>query len=673
MSRLLLLSVASWVVLASAAQSQDRDPPTEEVDDVVVTASPLGSSQRATAIATAVMDEQALAVAPAAGIGDLLGGTPGLRSSSFAPGASRPVIRGLSGPRVQVLTNGVGLIDASSISPDHQVASDGAGSERIEIVRGPSTLIYGGAAIGGVVNILDGRIPDQSPDGRWEGRVSSQVSSVDEGLSIGGRANVGVGPFVLHFDGVRRETDDYRIPAPAMSERLANAEGLLREPTSTQPNSASRLESWGVGGSYIGDWGFAGLSYVDTRSTYGVVAEPTAFISLQQRRYDLRGRYDLDGGPLQSVRASFGQADYTHTEFEDTGIPGTVFASDGWESRVDLMQRRRGGWTGAVGFQALRRHFSAIGDEAYVPSSDISERGLYVVQRLDLDRLGFEGGLRFDQRSLEATPLATATLSSPTFDNWSASASVSYRPIEGLFLGASLSRNARAPSEVELFADGLHIATAAYEQGDPTLDSEIATTLEATIHVYRGRLTGDLHLYASRYDGFIDARDTGGIWTVAEDGETETFPIFAYVQTGADFRGFEAELAYDLWTDGNRTLTLEGAADLVRAETDLGPAARIPPYSLTGRVRYASGPVDAHLEVRRVGTQTDVADFELPTDGYTLVNVFGAWRPLGEDGATLFAEVRNLFDTEAREHASFLKDIAPMPGRNVRLGVSYSF
>lgn len=669
----LMTTVAAFALGPHPVAAQDTTQPPDVVDDVVVTATPYGTSQRATTVATTVIDQDQLAVAPSAGIGDLLSGTPGLRSSAFAPGASRPVIRGLSGPRVQVLTNGVGLIDASSISPDHQVASDPAESGRIEIIRGPSTLIYGGAAIGGVVNIMDGRIPEQAPDPRLEGQMSTQVSSVDQGLSVGGHANLGLGRFVLHVDGMRRETDDYQIPAPALSRRLAQAEGLTRVETAVLPNSASRVESWGVGGSYVGDTGFFGLSYVDTRSTYGVVAEPTVFIQLQQRRYDLRGQYDFAGGPFRSVRAAYGHADYTHTEFEDVAVPGTVFASNGWEARTDLIQRQRGGWNGAIGLQALNRHFQATGEEAYVPTTSITERGGYVVQRLDLGRFGFEGGLRFDQRRLEATPLGSLTPLSLSFDNWSASGSISYRPVRGVFLGISLARNARAPSEVELFADGLHVATAAYERGDPSLRNEEVTTLEGTLHLDRGRLSGDLHIYASHYDGFIDARDTGTNVSVTDGGHTETFPVFAYVQTGADFRGFEAQAAYEVWQDGDRQLALEGSADLVKADTDLGPAARIPPYSVTARLRYGSDPVDAHLEVRHVGTQTDIAAFELPTDGYTLVNLFGAWRPSGETGLTLFAEARNLFNAEAREHVSFLKDIAPMPGRNVRLGVTYRF
>lgn len=659
----------SALAFASAANAQTpQDPAGDEVEDVIVTGAPFGISARATTIATTVLDEEELASAPAVSLGDLVNGLPGIRSTDFAPGASRPVIRGLSGPRVQVLTNGVGLIDASSVSPDHQVATDPMESNRIEIVRGPATLAYGGTAIGGVVNVLDGRIPDALPDG-IDGQVAGQTSSVDDGWAVGGRATFGLGPVAISVDGVKKDSDDYDIPAPSISARLAARDGLTREDTGMQANSFSELETVGIGASWIGSRGYIGASYKDLSSTYGVVAEDGVFIQLDQTREDVRGELRFDGGPFQKVTGSYGRADYTHTEFEGPGEPGTVFTSDGQEARVDLVQTNRGGWNGAVGVQVLERDFAAIGDEAFVPTSAVEERGIYTVQRLDREGWGLEGGLRYDRREVGAVPLAGGARIDRDFDNWSGSAAAFLRPRPGLFVGASLAHNERAPSEVELFADGLHIATAAYETGDPTLDKETVNTLEGTVHYDAGRFRGDLHVYASRYDGFIDERPTGAVFT--DDGED--FPVFAFVQTDAEFKGFEAEAGYDLWSSGGRTLALEAAADYVDADTDLGPAARIPPWSLTGRLAYSSTPVDATLEVRHVGEQDQLADFELATDSYTLVNLRGAWRPLSDRNVTVFAEARNLFDEEAREHVSFLKDIAPLPGRNLRVGVAYRF
>lgn len=676
-SRHVLLTAAAWSVLAAPALAQTVQPSASPSDsttleDVIVTGAPYGVSQRAAVIATDVLDEQTLATAPSASLGDLLNGRPGVRSTDFAPGASRPVIRGLSGPRVQVLTNGIGLIDASSVSPDHAVATDPAEANRVEIIRGPSTLVYGGSAIGGVVNVLDGRIPTEIPEGGIDGVVSGQVSSVDEGRGGFVRVTVGGGNFAINLDAVKRRTDDYEIPSPSISQRLADAEGIEREGGDTQPNSYTDLEAWGVGGAYIGDKGFAGLSYKETDSEYGVVAEDSVFIKLNQERWDARGEYRFDRGPFSALRGSYGHADYTHTEFEDVAEPGTVFNSDGWEGRADLVQRARGGWNGAVGVQALSRDFEAIGEEAFVPTVGIEEIGVYTVQRLDLGDHGFEGGLRYDRRMLNATPLGEDAEVEREFDNWSGSVAGFLRPAPGLFLGLSLAHNQRAPSEVELFADGVHIATAAYETGDIDLDTEKVTTLEGTAHYDRGRLSGDLHLYHSWYDGFIDERATGEEFLFEE--EDELFPVYQFVQTDARFYGFEVEGAYALWEDGDRKLSLEGAADYVRAETDLGPAARIPPWSATGRLAWTTARYDASVEVRHVGEQDRVAnDFELPTDSYTLLNLAASVRPFTDRNVTVFAEARNLTDEEAREHASFLKDIAPLPGRNLRVGVAYRF
>lgn len=305
--------------------------------------------------------------------------------------------------------------------------------------------------------------------------------------------------------------------------------------------------------------------------------------------------------------------------------------------------------------QTLSLNFSAIGVEAYIPTTDIEEAGIYTVQRLDRDGYGLEGGLRYDRRTLTVTPFGAAGEVEREFDNFSASAAVFFQPAAGLF------------------ADGLHIATAAYEVSDPTLDNETFTTLEGTLRYVGGRFRGDLHVYASKFDGLIDVRDTGDTFAFDEDGKIEEFPIFAYQQTDADFRGFEAEVAYDVWTNGSQVVTLEGAADFVDADTVLGLAARIRPYSVAGRVCYTSTPVDLSVEVRHVGEQDEAAEFERPTDSYTLLNLFGALRPFSDPSITFFAEGRNLTDEEAREHASFLKDIALQPGRNLRVGVSYRF
>lgn len=679
-SRVVWLAAASTLALAGAAHAEaapQSDSAIATVDEIIVTAAPYGISARASTIAVDVLDEAALRQAPAATLGDILNGLPGVRSSSFSAGASRPVIRGLGGPRVQVLSNGLGLIDASALSPDHQVAADPGEAVRIEVLRGPQTLAFGGSAIGGVVNVLDGRIPETQPINGREGHLSVQASSVDDGWSIGGGLSVGRGPLVFTVDAQTREAGDYEIPVPAESRTRLAAEG--EAPTASGPgvlaNSFSELTSYGAGVSWIGARGFVGMSVKRTESDYGAPGhahahdheddedpadhhDPDVTLSLAQTRYDLRGEWDLDLGPFRTVRFAGGYADYTHTEFED-GIAGTRFESDGYEGRLELVQAPRDGWEGAIGVQALRRDFDAIGPEAYVPRTRITEVGAFALQRLDRGDWGLEGGLRADRRELDSLA------GQASFSNLSGSAGLFWRPTRPLFLGLSVAANGRAPTEAELFANGPHAATGAFELGDAALDSERVVSVEGTAHFGRGPLSADLHLFVAEYDGFIDLIPTGA--------EQDELPVFVYAQTDARFHGMEIEVGYEFWRDGDDSLTFELGYDTVRGQTDLGPPARIPPWSLTGRAEAQIGPWTGRLELRGVGAQRRTAPLELGTGGYHTLNAFLGWRPDPDSGLLLYVEGRNLTDQEVREHASFLKDLAPSPGRNVRVGAAWRF
>ncbi len=673
-----LTGVAAAQTAPQMAPQAAPQPQEIAVDDIIVTGAPYGVTRRATTLAIEVLDETELATAPPSTLGDVLNGLPGVRTTAFAAGASRPVIRGMAGPRVLVLSNGVGLIDASGLSPDHQVAADPADASRIEVLRGPSTLAYGGTAIGGVVNVIDDRIASVAPDGGIEGRVGVQSTSVDNGWAASAGVSAAAGPFMVSLEGQRREAGDYAIPRPAESRRQLESEGEALETLEggDLENSFSNVSVYGGGLSWIGSDGFIGVSMRRTESAYGVPGhehhedeeehededhdheeEGVVTIGLEQTRYDVRGEWGLNVGPFERVRFSGGYADYEHTEFEGDEV-GTQFLSDGWEGRVELVQANVNGWQGAVGGQVLRRNFNAIGDEAYVPQTRITEAGAFVLQRLDRGQFGVEGGLRFDHRNLDSL------VGDRSFENVSASLGLFYRPNRDWFLGLSVASSGRGPTEAELFADGAHAATRAYEVGDPDLGSERVNSIEGTLHFDHGPFSTDLHLYHARYDGFIDLAPTGA----DEDG----LPVFNYVQTDATFTGFEVETAWRLWDEGERrSLSLEAAGDYVRGETDLGPPARIPPWSATARVVMQLDAWTGRVELREVGEQDRTAEFELPTDGYRTLNAFLAWSPDPEGGLMLYAEARNLNDAEIREHASFLKDLAPSPGRNLRIGAVY--
>ncbi|CAN7239895.1 TonB-dependent receptor [Phenylobacterium sp. LjRoot164] len=678
MTKTYLLAAAGAAALSAGSAHAEA---AKEVSELVVTAAPYVVSMDSVTTSVEVMKRDDLDAAPSAGLGDVLAGLPGVRSTFFGPGASRPVIRGLAGPRVLVLSNGVGMIDASALSPDHQVANDPQEAERIEVLRGPSALAYGGSAIGGIVNIIDDRISSTKVEG-VHGRMLASGTTVDEGSAVSASVKAGVGNWVFSIDGLHREISDYDIPSPAESRRFMAAEGeeyLGKEP-STVANTAVELNAYGGGVSYVGDKGFLGVAVKRTDTTYGVPGhsheagedhdhdhdhdhegeEGGVQIDLKQTRYDLRGGLNLDLGPFDQLKVSAGYADYEHAELEGGHI-GTQFLSEGWEARAELVQKARGGWQGAVGLQALSRTLDANGEEAYVPSTETRELGLFTLQRLDNDTWGVEGGLRLDRRELETDAM------SRDFTNVSASIGGFLRPAEGWFLGLSASRTARAPTEAELFADGAHAATRGFEVGNADLDPEVSYSLDATVHYGAGPWEMDLHAFAVKYDGFIDLRANGQI-----DPESG-FAVFDYLQTDATFYGAEAEASYRLWQDGERSFSLQGAADYVHGDTDLGPPARIPPWSVTGRAVFDGGWWSGKLELRHVGEQDRVAEYELPTDSYQMINAYLSATPFADRKLRLFLEGRNLNDAEAREHASFLKDLAPLPGRSVRLGVGYKF
>ena len=695
---LLLAAVGVSALCAGQAFADGAAAPT--VSELIVTGAPYAVSLDTATTSVNVITQAQLATAPPVGIGDLLNGMPGLRSTSYSPGASRPIIRGLSGPRVMILQNGVGLVDASSLSPDHAVASDPGEASRIEVLRGPSTLAYGGSAIGGVVNILDERVPSTPATGGADGHIAASYGSADDSYSVSAGLKAGTGPWVVALDAVRRESGDYDSPVNPVSTKYEAANGVTALPDRVVQNTDVDLTAYGIGASYIGDNGFIGASVKRTESSYGVpfpqivrVGAPSAegpvYIDLKQTRYDVRGETRLNLGPFEKARFSVGYADYQHSEISvDTGAVGTTFLSKGAEGRVELVQAEHDGWKGAVGFQVLGRDFQAIGDEAFIPPVKIHEVGAFIIQRLDRDTWGVEGGLRVDTRTLDAElagrPTSGAAASyginwarasgKQDFTNASASVAVFWRPVSDWFLGLSLAHNTRAPTEFELFADGPHGGTGSYEIGDPNLDPEKVTSLEATL-----RWTGaggklEAHVFSADYKGFIDEARNGDLVDAAGvlDPAGE-LPVVRFVQSDARFYGGELEGSYDVWRAGEGVLALQGSYDYVHAQTDAGPPARIPPYSVTGRVVWTAPRLEGQVEVRYVGQQDRISSFELPTDAYTLLSARVSYRPLADQDFKVFLDGRNLTNEEAREHTSFLKDIAPLPGRTLRAGVTFSF
>ena len=622
-------------------------------------------------------------------IGEVLARLPGVSATSFAPGVSRPVLRGLQGDRVRVLTDGIGSLDASNTSADHAVPIDPLTAERIEVLRGPAVLLYGSSAIGGAVNVIDKRIPLAVPD---EPVHFDALAGLDTAYDLReGGASIDVplaSRLVFHADGSYRKTDDVRIPGYALvpslrEDLLAEADAAddageaaeLREIANqrgTLPHSATETWSAGAGLAWIGDKGSLGISAGWYDTTYGISERPGAeeeggeeaeggehegvAIDLHQFRAGLRGTLDLGSGFFSQARTRWGYSDYKHAEIEG-GEVGTTFLVDGVEGRLELVQNQRGGWSGSIGAQYLHRNFEAIGEEAFVPPNTTDQFGLFTLQEIEFGPWRAQAGGRYEHTDTTVESLGIQR----DFDTFSGALGLSRDLGGGLTAGVNGSRSERAPTTEELYANGPHVATQQFEVGNPDLTTEGAWGLEGYLRGRAGPAELSLSVYKNWFENFVYLQDLGTL--------EDALPVYRQLQQDADFIGIEGEVTVPVWRGGGWTLLANAKGDYVRATlADGSPVPRIPPLSLLGALELQSSRWEARAEVEWYDKQDRLAALETPTDGFAFVNASVAWKPLrGSENFTLMLQANNLFDVEGRRHASFTKDFVPLAGRNVKL------
>lgn len=706
-ARLALLASAAALSLAAPAAAQDAaappapsaaDPASDDDyhDTIVVTAEGIGRIDFLAG--TTVVGGTDLQRDMAGQIGEVLAKLPGVTASGFAPGASRPILRGFAGDRVRVLVDGIGAIDASNASADHAVSLDPLTAQRIEVLRGPATLLYGSSAIGGAVNVIDKRIPRKVPD---EAAHLDALAAVDSASSLReGGASLDVplgGGLVVHADGSWRKTGDLRVAGRLLSDELRSqvlAEAdedaatdpdhaaelrALADARGRLPNSGTETRSAGLGVAWIGDRADLGVAVSLYDTTYGVPTRPgvehahdgeaeveaeeegPVAIDLKQKRADLRAGLRFDGGPFEAVRTRWGLSDYEHVEMEGDEV-GTRFLVDGIEGRVELVQRARGDWSGTLGAQYFRRDLEAIGAEAFVPANRSENWALFALQEVKLAPVTVEFAGRFERGSAKAPDIAL----SRSFDAWSGAVGVWHETPSGLRFGVNASRTARIPTSEELFADGPHAATQQYEIGDPNLSLETAWGGEAYLRGRLGPAQLALTAYASWFDDYVYLAPTGA----EEDG----LPVYAQRQQDATYKGFEAEATLPLATFGGFALSSEWQASYTRATlADGSPVPRIPPLTAGATLVAASDRLEGRLGFDWNAAQNRIAAEETRTDGFTHVDASLAWKPIrGRDNLTVIAAVENLFDAEGRRHASVTKDFVPLPGRNFKLSARLS-
>ncbi|HEY7216666.1 MAG TPA: TonB-dependent receptor [Thermoanaerobaculia bacterium] len=619
-------------------------------DQIVVTASPDPRSQEEVAVSTTVVDEEQLQQELQPTLGETLNKEPGVSSTFFGPGASRPVIRGLGGDRIRVLESGIGTGDASTTSPDHAVSVDPLSAERIEIVRGPATLLYGSSAVGGVVNVIEGRIPSYVPQarigGQFDGRAGSNANERAGSLHLDG----GAGQLAWHLEGQKRQTDDYE-----------SGEG-------TVVNSAIDSDGASAGASWIGTNGYLGVSATRFNTTYGSPAEEEVKIDLQQRRYDLQGEINQGFGFLRGLKVRFGKTDYEHVELEG-GEVGTRFLNDSWEGRLEAVQRQYGSFSGSFGLQVGHRDFSAIGEESFVPPTVTKNWALFTLQELGTGALRPQVGLRYEKQTVDAE--VEEGVNNRQLSGVSGSLGLIWLPGETYSLSVSASRSVKLPNAEELFANGPHVATNAFEIGDPNLDVETNLGAELSLRKRAGRLTGEINLFANRFDGFIFEQLTG-----EEEGEEEPLQVIRFTQRDAKFRGAELNGVLELLHADPHHLNAEFGADFVHAELrDTGePLPRIPPRRYRLGLHYRGDRFQGLVEGVRAERQDRISEFETATPGYTLLNANLGYRLIaGNVIYDLLLRGNNLTDELAFNHVSFLKEVAPLPGRDVSLALRVSF
>ena len=687
---------------AHAQVLQSSGPP----PSVVITGNPLGSALFDLVTPVSTIEGAELQVRSQGSLGETLRHLPGVSATQFGPAASRPVIRGLDGDRVRILQGSVGTLDASALSVDHAVPVDTLAVDRIEVVRGPAALFYGGSAVGGVVNLLTNRIPEKAIAAP-QGALDTRAGGAEGERGAAALLETGNGRFALHADGFWRQSSDVVIPGFARSsrQRALDAANDRANGTSTDqpswrvPNSAARADGGAVGGAFTWDQGYAGLSWTNHSINYGSPAERNVRIDMHSDRIDARAEVRELSGFIRSLKFKAARTDYVHREV-NSGIVGTNFFNQGHEARVEaahapvrlasLLRALPGTVTGAFGVQTGKSRFSALGEEAFIPVTQTQSSAAYLFEELALGAGTLQFGLRGERTLVNAAADATlidASTGRPRFgaerarrfDAGSFSAGLSQAvPLASgtLNLSVNLSHTERAPTYAELFANGPHAATGAYEIGNATFGVEQSNALEAGVKWRGGAHSAGLSVYQTRFDNFITGfatgirRDANG--TINAAG---VFREFAFRQTPARLAGFEAEARLRL-LERPGTLHLELKADAVRADqlTSAEPLPRIPAARFGAALNYARAAWNVKLEVTHTLAQTRVPAGDLPSDANTMVNVYANTRlSSGRLRWSAWLKAANLGNVEARVATSLLRDIVPLGGRALAAGVRMDF
>lgn len=642
---------------------------TEKLEVIEVTHGKEESSLSSFIPSASVLKEKELLRRRETTLGDTLQNEVGIQSSNFGPVAGRPVIRGLDGNRIRVLQNGLGTLDASAQSIDHAVPIDTLTIDKVEVVRGPMSLLYGSSAVGGVVNIVNNRIHREYTEGAIT-QFDVRGESVNNSLSLSNRIDYGVGKWMFHFDGSLQNMGDTEIPRYTNSDRRRSRNPTDPEPRDEIPNSFSQQSSLAFGASRIFDRGHLGLSYYRFDNDYGSITEEDVMIRMVQNRIELSSECRPENGSVRAYRVRSAQSFYKHEEFEGDEV-GTTFKNSGNETRLEV-HTESGKVSGVSGLQTQINTFKAIGDEAFLPESDNLSVALFSLQKLSVSEPGtLELGARIEstQSDRKASDLGGKT--DHQFTGMNGSLGYQHDLKKDHTLNASYSYTQRAPTFQELYSNGNHVATGQVERGSTSLDEEKAHALELSYKKDSAASFFTFAVYTQWFDDYILLSPTG-----ENDASADNNPIFQYRQENARIYGAELESREELSHE-----TLGGSwwgitkADITRGTGQGGDdLPRMPAPRLSFGVQYLKDRWEVDLEAQHYFDQTHTAENELKTDSFTMLNFGLIYEiPKASQNYRFYFRVKNITDEEGRLATAFTKDRAPLPGRNFLAGFQTLF
>jgi iron complex outermembrane recepter protein len=668
-----IFAMGFLLVTSSQAQSSETT-----LAPVTVTANPLGNAQVAAPVSSLGGDD--LVLRRASSLGETLKMMPGVSSSYFGPNASRPTIRGLDGERVKILSNAGSSLDASALSFDHAVPIDPLIVERIEVLRGPGSMLYGGSALGGVVNALDNRIPKKPVEG-VAGAVELRLGGAQRERAGVALVEAGTEKFTWHVDAFGRKTSDLTVP------RHTPMEGDTALPqTRRVRNSAAQTQGGALGGSLFFDQGYVGLSVDSYDSHYGTVADPGVSIQMKRHHLGLAGEFKPQNNALlNAVRGQVNTTQYQHEEIEGSGAVGTTFKNSGHEVRFEFDHVPMGNMKGMLGVQLERSSFSALGEEAFVPATLTQKQALFMLEQLPWVGGTFSAGARAEQVQVDSAGDANAAEASKfgapqkrRFMLGSASVSNLMKLGAQWSFSTALSYTERAPTSFELYANGLHAATAEFEVGRAQLGPERGTNLDVSATWKDKHSSLRLGVFATYFSSFISLDNIGNTRLQVVDGEIKNLTETQFNAVRARLAGIELEGQHRL-INQPWTLDISGKLDLTRGRNlDTHQALpRIAPLRLSVGLEAKHGLYSGKVGVEHHARQTRVPATDVPTDDFTVLNL-SVQRRLSfseKSDGVYFVKLTNLTNTLGYSATSVqtVRGLSPLPGRALALGLRVGF